>query len=68
MKLPIHVSYLMSGIVFAVIAKPIVANIASEFNTSEKLMQKVEPNNLGYDSNNLNITVIYDNYPFRELK
>jgi len=45
----------------------LAANIPQDFNhKSEPQMQKNGPNNLTPDANNINITVIYDNNPYKE--
>jgi len=45
----------------------IAADTPQNFNyKGEEKMQKAEPNNLTTDANNINITVVYDNNPYKE--
>ena len=42
------------------------ANIRQDFKGGREQMHKIEPNNVVCDSNKVNITIIFDNNPFKE--
>jgi len=51
----------------AIVSVLIAADTPQNFNhKGEEKMQKAEPNNKAVDANNINITVVYDNNPYKE--
>jgi len=52
---------------FTIAGVLLATNIAQDFNHKrEPQVQKNEPNNLNPDANNINITVVYDNNPYKD--
>jgi len=60
-------SYTVFVLSMAIMAVLLAAGIKHEFgHNGRKQMQKAEPNNKAVDANNISITVVYDNNPYKE--
>jgi len=62
--------YKLSATIFlaaAIVSVLIAADTPQNFNTKgQEQMQKTEPNDKAVDTNNISITVVYDNNPYKE--